>query len=97
MIPETVVLSDSSVTMDLVNKQNDVWFTAKIFALEDNTARIQINEKSPLHPRYEAQGILIGDPKAEKYVYVRVCACVHLCVCVHYLFNGRKLLIACIL
>ena len=54
VIPETVVLSDSSVTMDLVNKQNDVWFTGKIQALEDNIARIQINEKSPLRPRYEA-------------------------------------------
>ena len=66
VIPETVVLSDSSVTMDLVNKQNDVWFTAKIQALEDDTARIQINEKSPLRPRYEAQGILVGEPKTER-------------------------------
>ena len=66
VIPETVVLSDSSVTMDLVNKQNDVWFTAKIQALEDNTARIQINEKSPLRPRYEAQDVLVGEPKTER-------------------------------
>ena len=66
VIPETVAFSDSSVTMDLVNKQNDVWFTAKIQALEDNTARIQINEKSPLRPRYEAQDVLVGEPKTER-------------------------------
>ena len=68
MIPETVILSDSSVTMDLVNKQNDVWFTTKIQALQANTARIQINEKSPLRPRYEAQGVLVGEPNPEKLV-----------------------------
>jgi len=65
-MPETVVLSDSSVTMDILNKQNDVLFTAKIQALEDNTARIQINEKSPLHQRYEVQGVLVAEPKTEK-------------------------------
>ena len=66
VIPEIVVLSDSSVTMDLVNKQNDIWFTGKIQALEDNIARIQINEKSPLRPCYEAQDVLVSDPKTER-------------------------------
>ena len=65
-MPETVILSDSSATMDIMNKQNDVLFTAKIQALEDNTARIQINEKSPLHQRYEVQGVLVGEPKTAK-------------------------------
>lgn len=66
VIPETVVLGDSSVTMDIINKQNDVLFVTKIQALKDNTARIKINEKSPLHERYEAQGVLVGEPKTEK-------------------------------
>ena len=78
MLPDTVVLSDSSVTMDVINKQNDVLFTAEIHALEDNTARIRINEKSPLHPRYGVQGVLIGEPKADKLV--RIDACVHACL-----------------
>ncbi|XP_065920024.1 neutral alpha-glucosidase AB-like [Dysidea avara] len=67
VLPDTVVLSDSSVTMDVINKQNDVLFTAEIHALEDNTARIRINEKSPLHPRYGVQGVLIGEPKADNW------------------------------
>ena len=54
--------------MDIINKQNDMLFTAEIYALEDNTARIRINEKSPLHPRYEVQGVLVGEPKADKLV-----------------------------
>ena len=66
MIPENVIFSDYSVTMDLVNKQTDVWLTAKIQALEVNMARIQINEKSPLCPHYEAQGVLVGEPNPEK-------------------------------
>ena len=84
VIPETVVLSDSSVTMDMVNKQNNVWFTTKIFALEDDTARLQINEKSPLRPRYEAKDILVGDPKAEKYD-------MRIYICVHIFVNGKTL------
>ena len=66
VIPETVVSNNSSVAMDLVNKQNNVLFTAKIQALKDNTIRIQINEKSPLRPRYEVQDALVGKPKTEK-------------------------------
>ena len=77
MIPETVVLSDSSVAMDIINKQNDVLFTAEIYALEDNTARIKINEKSPLHPRYEVQGVLVGEPKSEKLVIKESVKSVH--------------------
>lgn len=66
-----MVYSDSSVTMDIVNKLTNVWFTAKIQALKDDTARIQINEKSPLHPRYETQDVLVGEPQTEKYIYVK--------------------------
>ena len=66
VMPKTVVINDYSVIMDLVNKKNNVLFTAKIQALEDNTARIQINEKSPLRPRYEVCDVLVGEPITKK-------------------------------
>ena len=57
--------SDKSLlTMDLVNKQNNLWFTTKIQALEDNTTKIQISEKL----FHEAQNIVIGKVKAERRV-----------------------------
>ena len=54
----------SSVTMDLVNKQNNLWFTAKIQALEDNITKIWISEKL----FHEAQDVVIGKVKAERGV-----------------------------
>ena len=57
--------SDKSLlTMDLLNKQNNLWFTTKIQALEDNTTKIQISEKL----FHEAQNIVIGKVKAERRV-----------------------------
>ena len=38
----------TTLVVDIVNKQNDVLFTAKAQSLEDNTARIQITITSPL-------------------------------------------------
>ena len=61
MIPTS---DKSSVTIDLVNKQNNLWFTTKIQALEDNTTKIQISEKL----FHEAQNIVIGKVKAERGV-----------------------------
>ena len=58
--------SDKSLlTMDLLNKQNNLWFTTKIQALVDNTTKIQISEKL----FHEAQNIVIGKVKAEREVY----------------------------
>ena len=54
----------SSVTMDLVNKQINLWFTTKIQALEDSTTKIQISEKL----FHEAQDVVIGKVKAERGV-----------------------------
>ena len=63
MIPTS---DKSLLTMDLVNKQNNInlWFTAKIQTLEDNTTKIIISENL----FHEAQDVVIGKVKAERGV-----------------------------
>ncbi|KAI8336265.1 glycosyl hydrolases family 31-domain-containing protein [Chlamydoabsidia padenii] len=44
---------DSHIKADIENTDTKVIFTLDVTVLEDSTARVRINEKSPLRPRYE--------------------------------------------
>jgi hypothetical protein len=51
VIPSSVTVSGSRVSMELRNTKNNVVFDLSIDAYATNTARVRMNEKSPLHPR----------------------------------------------
>ena len=54
--------------MDIVNERWSAGLLrAEITTLQDNMFRLKIKEKNGLHPRYEVEGALVGDPKEEKY------------------------------
>jgi alpha 1,3-glucosidase len=53
LLKETIKLENSNVHADIKNKETDILLTLDIQVLQDNTARVRINEKNPIKPRYE--------------------------------------------
>ncbi|KAI8099525.1 glycosyl hydrolases family 31-domain-containing protein [Halteromyces radiatus] len=69
VIPDSIQLhtdktDKSHVQADIENMDTKVIFTLDVTLLQDNTARVRINEKSPLRPRYDdhARYTLQQDP-----------------------------------
>ena len=62
----TLKVESSSLQADIVNKQNGARFRFQLFALQDGTFRMKINEWSPLKPRFEVPHALIGEPTLDK-------------------------------
>lgn len=52
--------------MELVDGRRGVVLKAEISALRDNGFRVRINEKSPIRPRYQVEGALVGEPELQK-------------------------------
>lgn len=52
-----------SVTADLINKENHHQFSFKLEALVGSTFRLQIDEKTPLRPRYRVEHALKRQPE----------------------------------
>lgn len=52
IVPGTLNTYSDSVTVDLQNADNGVFFVLKVAALLDSTFHVVIEEKSPLKPRY---------------------------------------------
>jgi hypothetical protein len=50
----------------MINTQNGARFRFQLFALQDETFRMKINEWAPLKPRYEVQYALQGEPVLNK-------------------------------
>ncbi len=61
---DSLSIQDHGCQMDLVNSAGPL--QAEIFTLQDNMFRLKIKEKNGLHPRYEVEGALVGEPKLEK-------------------------------
>ena len=68
---DSLSTQDHGCQMDIVNGRSDAGLLqAEIFTLQDNMFRLKIKEKNGLHPRYEVEGALVGDPKLERCVVV---------------------------
>lgn len=67
LLPESVVLSDNNNKLyaDIKNTETDILLTLDLHILQGNTARVRINEKSPIKQRYDEhnQYTIIKDPK----------------------------------
>ncbi|KAH8416821.1 hypothetical protein KR222_005999, partial [Zaprionus bogoriensis] len=66
LIPGTLNSYSDSLTADLINKENHHQFSFKLEALVGSTFRLQIDEKTPLRPRYRVEHALKGQPQTAR-------------------------------
>lgn len=62
---DTLELSDSRLTLQLINDNNKVRLLLELYRLQGNMTRVKINELKPVKPRYEVPDVLISDPITE--------------------------------
>ncbi|XP_063046439.1 neutral alpha-glucosidase AB isoform X2 [Engraulis encrasicolus] len=62
---DTLELSDSRVTLQLINDNNKVRLLLELYRLQGNMTRVKINELKPLKPRFEVPDVLVSDPPTE--------------------------------
>lgn len=61
--PSSIIFENSVCKMDVVKADSGAVLTVELYALEDNTFRVKITEKSPMHPCYEVDGVLFKELK----------------------------------
>lgn len=66
LVPGTLNTYSSSITADIVNKENDHLFVLKLAAIKDNTFNVNIDEKTPLKQRYRVVDALKGPLESVK-------------------------------
>uniref|UniRef100_A0A8C8DYL4 Glucosidase II alpha subunit b n=1 Tax=Oryzias sinensis TaxID=183150 RepID=A0A8C8DYL4_9TELE len=62
---ETMELTNTRLTLQLINDNNKVRLLLELYRLQGNITRVKINELKPLKPRYEVPDVLIRDPPTE--------------------------------
>ncbi|XP_017888200.1 neutral alpha-glucosidase AB isoform X2 [Ceratina calcarata] len=70
LLTDTLTQNESSINVDLFNKDTRVLYILQLTALKENTFRLQINEKNPLHPRYLPEYALQDQPQTSKLTLV---------------------------
>ncbi|KAI9266106.1 glycosyl hydrolases family 31-domain-containing protein [Sporodiniella umbellata] len=65
LLTDTVLLNNDHVYAEVLNQDTEVHLTLDVHILQDNTARVRINEKAPIRPRYDEhiQHTLQGQPQ----------------------------------
>lgn len=65
VLKESISISNGNVKADIKNTETNILLTLDVQLLKDNTARVRINEKSPIKPRYDqhAKFTLVRDPE----------------------------------
>ncbi|KAI8875614.1 glycoside hydrolase family 31 protein [Backusella circina FSU 941] len=64
LLKESILLGNNNIYADIKNKDTDILLTLNVQVLQDNTARVRINEKTPIKPRYEEHGkyTIVNEP-----------------------------------
>uniref|UniRef100_A0A7N6AEV6 Neutral alpha-glucosidase AB n=2 Tax=Anabas testudineus TaxID=64144 RepID=A0A7N6AEV6_ANATE len=62
---ETLELTNTRLTLQLINDNNKVRLLLELYRLQGNITRVKINELKPLKPRYEVPDVLIREPPTE--------------------------------
>lgn len=70
LLVDTFIHNESTVNIDLFNKDTGVLYILQLTALKGNTFRLHINEKNPLHPRYIPEYALQDQPQISKLTLV---------------------------
>ena len=83
VVKDSIAFTDSSISANILNKKTNVELSLKLETLEENTARVRINEVKPIRPRYEVKDVLVQDPRPVRFVL--------LCLYAGFDFNGGPL------
>lgn len=67
LLTNSFVPHESRVLVDLLNKDTGVTYELQFSVLKDSTFRLHINEKNPLHPRYESKYALHDQPQRDQF------------------------------
>ncbi|XP_054006859.1 neutral alpha-glucosidase AB [Hylaeus anthracinus] len=70
LLVDTFTHNESTINIDLFNKDTGVLYILQLTALKNNTFRLHINEKNPLHPRYEPTEALQDQPQISELTLV---------------------------
>lgn len=62
---ETMELTNTKLTLQLINDKNKVRLLLELYRLQGNMTRVKINELKPLKPRFEVPDVLIKEPTTE--------------------------------
>ncbi|XP_062332050.1 neutral alpha-glucosidase AB isoform X3 [Osmerus eperlanus] len=62
---ETMELTNTRLTLQLINDNNKVRLLLELYRLQGNMTRVKINELKPLKPRFEVPDVLIQEPPTE--------------------------------
>jgi hypothetical protein len=62
----TLKVEPSSIEAEMVNTESGARFRFQLFALQDKTFRMKINEWAPLKSRFEVPYALHGEPVLDK-------------------------------
>uniref|UniRef100_A0A4W6F6N1 Glucosidase II alpha subunit n=1 Tax=Lates calcarifer TaxID=8187 RepID=A0A4W6F6N1_LATCA len=62
---ETMELTNTRLTLQLINDNNKVRLLLELYRLQGNITRVKINELKPLKPRYEVPDVLIREPPTD--------------------------------
>uniref|UniRef100_G3Q055 Glucosidase II alpha subunit b n=1 Tax=Gasterosteus aculeatus aculeatus TaxID=481459 RepID=G3Q055_GASAC len=62
---ETMELTNTRLTLQLINDNNKVRLLLELYRLQGNMTRVKINELKPLKPRFEVPDVLITEPSTE--------------------------------
>ncbi|KAI8369142.1 glycosyl hydrolases family 31-domain-containing protein [Choanephora cucurbitarum] len=67
LITNSIQLLQNKLYAEVKNTETDILLTLELHLLQDATARVRINEKSPIKPRYDEHGqfTLVSEPVAE--------------------------------
>uniref|UniRef100_A0A3Q3VXJ5 Neutral alpha-glucosidase AB n=1 Tax=Mola mola TaxID=94237 RepID=A0A3Q3VXJ5_MOLML len=62
---ETMELTNTRLTLELINDQNKVRLLLELYRLQGNMTRVKINELKPLKPRFEVPDVLVKEPTTD--------------------------------
>lgn len=69
VVKDSIVFSDSSIDVNILNKKRNVSLKLKVQTLKKNSVRFSINEANPIRERYQVKDVLVQEPETVRYVH----------------------------
>ncbi|KAG2205709.1 hypothetical protein INT47_008066 [Mucor saturninus] len=68
LVKDSIHTQEDRIHADILNTETNIVLTLQVHVLKDNTARVRINEKQPIKPRYEdhVKFTLVKEPETMK-------------------------------